>query len=315
MMKYSSNDLAIVIPTRNRPKKIFNLLESLLNQANVPKRIIVVASGENIEDIVMSFSNKLPVEYYHTELTGQLIQRAIAIEKLDLSTSLISLFDDDIVLESDALDQMILFWNNTEPETAGVAFNVVNNPEHKCSWIQKLLFFSVPEKGRVLRSGMSTASSPTSEDVKTQWLCGGATVWKLEILKGFPQNQIKAKWAIAEDLIYSYPIGKIYPLYVSSKSCVRHEHVFDYSVVSKDYFHGKVQTLWLFYFVESNDDLSSFLFILITATKIIGKLFHGFLTINNNKIKFCIGQFHGLVLGLNALVRSQDLKSLLIDEK
>ena len=74
-MKYSCNDIAIIIPTKDRPQKICNLLESIALQKTIPRRIIIVASGQNIEDTVSSFSNKLPVEYYHTDLYGQLIQR------------------------------------------------------------------------------------------------------------------------------------------------------------------------------------------------------------------------------------------------
>ncbi len=313
-MKYSCNDIAIIIPTKDRPQKICNLLESIALQKTIPRRIIIVASGQNIEDKVSSFSNKLPIEYYHTDLYGQLIQRNIAIDKLDQSTSLACFFDDDIVLEEGSLEHMISFWNKTDNHTAGVSFNVINNPEHKCSLIQRILYFSVPEQGKVLKSGMTTPTSPTNKDIRTQWLCGGATVWKQDIIKMFEHKQIKAKWAIAEDLIYSYPIGKKYPLYVSSKSCVRHEHVFDYAVSEKEYFHGKVQTLWWFYFVESNDDLSRTLFIFVTITKIIGRLFLGIIRLDNNRVKFSAGQLQGLVLFLNTLVRSQDLKSLLIDQ-
>lgn len=312
-MRYSCNDLAIIIPTKDRPKKILELLESIALQKNRAKRIIIVASGQNISDIVSSFSSRLSVEYYHTNLYGQLIQRNIAIDKLDQSTRLVCFFDDDLVLEEDALENMISFWNESDKDTAGVSFNVINNPEHKCSTIQRILNLSVPEQGKVLKSGMTTPCSPTEKDIRTQWLCGGATVWRQEIIKKYPQNKIKAKWAIAEDLVYSYPIGKKYPLYVSSKSCVRHEHVFDYVDSEREYFHGMVQTLWWFYFVESNEDLSRTLFIFVTITKIIGRSLLGILTSDKNRVKFSVGQSQGLFLSLKALLRGQDLMGLLID--
>ena len=53
-MKYSCNDIAIIIPTKDRPQKICNLLESIALQKTIPRRIIIVASGQNIEDKVLN---------------------------------------------------------------------------------------------------------------------------------------------------------------------------------------------------------------------------------------------------------------------
>ena len=85
-MKYSMDDMAVIIPTRNRPDKIFVLLESFLEQEFTPKRIIIIASGESIKNVINKFEKELNIEYFHTNLEGQLIQRAIGIDKIDEST-------------------------------------------------------------------------------------------------------------------------------------------------------------------------------------------------------------------------------------
>ena len=59
---YVSKDLAIIIPTKDRPKKVGLLLQSIQELDCEVGRVIVVASGQNIRDLVIEFSKILPVE-------------------------------------------------------------------------------------------------------------------------------------------------------------------------------------------------------------------------------------------------------------
>ena len=71
---YSGKDLAILVPTKDRLEKIHNLLESIAKQTIPCGRIIVVDSGESVKDVVMHFSDRLPVEYYECYPPGQIRQ-------------------------------------------------------------------------------------------------------------------------------------------------------------------------------------------------------------------------------------------------
>ena len=102
-MKYTSKDLAVIIPTKDRPKQMRKHLQSLLDQQCELGRIIVVASGKNIEDIVLGFNDQLHVEYYSSE-PGQIRQRNIGISKLDERTKLVACMDDDVTYNEDAVN-------------------------------------------------------------------------------------------------------------------------------------------------------------------------------------------------------------------
>ena len=71
---YVSKDLAFIIPTKDRPKELDRLLQSIKESDCEVGRIIIVASGQDISDVVTEFSKKLPVEYYSSE-PGQIKQR------------------------------------------------------------------------------------------------------------------------------------------------------------------------------------------------------------------------------------------------
>ena len=71
---YVSKDLVILIPTKDRPKEVGRLLQSIKELDCEVGRVIVVASGQDISDVVIEFSKILPVEYYSSE-SGQIKQR------------------------------------------------------------------------------------------------------------------------------------------------------------------------------------------------------------------------------------------------
>jgi glycosyltransferase involved in cell wall biosynthesis len=308
---YGGTDLAILVPTKDRPHKLRCLLESLAQQTEPCGRIIVIDGGESVRDTVMSFAGRLPVEYQACHPPGQIRQRNMGIALLDDSTPLVGSLDDDIVLLPTAVEHLIRFWNTRDHDTAGVSFNIVNLPAERHSWLTGLFGLTGPEQGRVLRSGRNTPILSVPSDLRTQWLCGGATVWKLHILRTFSNRERYAQWAMAEDLLFSYPIGKLYPLYVCADAKVRHEHVFDHKIPMKHKYYGRTETLWRFAFVESHKELSRAAFLWMQSATIVARLCKGVLCFQPRHIQFAIGQADGVACGLAALMRGDDVASLL----
>ena len=83
----------------------------------------------------------------------------------------------------------------------------------------------MPEPGKVMKSGNNTSISNVKESIRCEWLNGGGTVWRQDILKKYPHDEVKSSWAVCEDLIYSYPKSKKYPLYVCQNSKINIEDV------------------------------------------------------------------------------------------
>jgi glycosyltransferase involved in cell wall biosynthesis len=308
---YRSSDLAVLVPTKDRPHKLRSLLESLAEQSALCGRIIVIDGGESVRDAVMSFSDRLPVEHHSCDPPGQIRQRNMGIALLDDRTPLVATLDDDIVLLPTAVERMVRFWNACDPATAGVSFNIVNLPAEKHSWLTGLFGLTGPEQGRVLRSGRNTAILSVAADLRTEWLCGGATVWTQHILRTFIHRERYAQWAIAEDLLFSYPIGKLYPLYVCADAEACHEHVFDHKMPMKQRYYGRTETLWRFAFVESHEELSRGFFLWMQLGTMVARLLKGALSFKVRHIQFAAGQTEGVVSGLTALLRGTEVESLL----
>lgn len=308
---YKGQDVALIIPTKDRPEKMKHVLESIASQTMLCGRLIVVDGGQSVKDIVMGFVDRLPVEYYACHPPGQIRQRNMALSLLDGRTPLVGFLDDDIVLEPRALEAMITFWNEYEPDTAGVSFNIVNNPPYRHSWMRAVIGMSSPQQGRVLRSGYNVATSPVISNLKTQWLCGGATVWRQEILKKFTNKEVSSRWAICEDVIFSYPIGKKFLLYVCADAKVRHEHIYDHTAKMKYRYYGRTVTLWRLYFVESHAELSRIFFLWMLLGQITARCISGIISFRMSDIQYAVGQIEGATVGLSALLRGVNLLSLL----
>src|SRR5882724_9720026 len=157
-MSYTPAQLAIVVPTKDRPEKIRTLLDSLCRQTVRCGRIVIIDGGASVRDLILGYVDRLPIEHHVCSSPGQIRQRNIGIALLDAGTPLIACLDDDLVFETDAMERMVNFWNTCEADTAAVSFNVINVPPEPNSWVRRLFGIAGTEPGQVLSSGATTSN-------------------------------------------------------------------------------------------------------------------------------------------------------------
>lgn len=279
-------------------------------------RVIVVASGQDIEEIVISFKELLPVEYYRSE-PGQIRQRNLGISKLDERTKLVATMDDDVTYHEEAIIKMIEYWSSVKPDTGGVGFNMVNLPSNKHNWFLDLLGLSAPESGRVLKSGFNTTISNVDKDIQVEWLNGGATVWHQDLLMNNPHKELNIKWAVGEDLIFSYPLGKQYPLFICSDAEVEIEAVI-IDDQPKEFYTERGKSIYIMglYFIQQNKDLSLIHFMINKFLYLTALFVKGTLSINTNKYYTAIGIIKAFFSSKSVLLGFESvdiLKTKLID--
>jgi glycosyltransferase involved in cell wall biosynthesis len=227
MVMFAPKNLAIVVPTRNRSKNIHKLLASLLAQPDLPGLIIVVASGEQLDSVIEQDWKGLNILYLHTDVVGQVNQRNLGLEKA-FSYPLIACLDDDIELLPGSLNALLDFWN-THPEKdkiAAVGFNIQNLPSSRDSWLKRKLL-GIPETpGLILPCGVATPIANIEKNIKTQWVNGGTTVWRRDVLiESQNTYQLRGK-AYAEDVFFSYPLSKKYAFYIAVEARVLHHDLY-----------------------------------------------------------------------------------------
>jgi glycosyltransferase involved in cell wall biosynthesis len=310
---FVSTDLAIIIPTKDRPKEVRRLLKSILELDCKVGRIIIIASGQDIQDEVMPFVDCIPIKYFFGE-PGQIKQRNKGISLLDNSTKLVATIDDEVVFQNDSVSEMIKFWNSIEPETAGVGFNIINQQGHDYNWLKWRLGLSVPSPGKVMRSGKSTSIINVRTNIKTEWLNGGATVWQQKVLERNKNKEILSRWATCEDLIFSYPIGKRYPLYICKNSKIKILCLVDRKDESIELllYKGKTQFLWGLYFVSVNTELSYVKYILYNAVRLLSLTVNALRNIETkHNIFWAFGIIKGMFLCIPFIFNRKSIKEII----
>ncbi|MFH2058506.1 MAG: glycosyltransferase family A protein [Pseudomonadota bacterium] len=289
---YKNSDVALIVPTKDRPGKIKNLLVSLTEQ-NVDCLIIIVDGGKSVKDVVQLFEDRLNIEYFKSDIPGQIHQRNIGISKIKENIRLVGFIDDDIIFKKNALSEMLSFWNTVEETTAGISFNVITDSKESYSIFSK---FQPKKKGKVLRTGHNTPIINIDETIRSQWLAGGCTIWRKDIIFKFKQSPLKTRWAVGEDVRFSYPIGKKFPLYVCVNAKVEEDdHAYLKSHPISFYkYQGKKTTLAIFYFVSNHSELSKKLFVCSTILKVTIKMIISLLRLSKQNIAYTSGQIEAL---------------------
>ena len=96
---------SVVIPTKNRPKELFNSFKAILCQTRLPDQLIIVDQSmpsNVVEKKILSEAGKvnLVVNYIHDQKIDGLVKAknfAVSLNSCDY----ISFFDDDILVEKE----------------------------------------------------------------------------------------------------------------------------------------------------------------------------------------------------------------------
>ena len=312
------NKIAFVVPTKDREKDLRLMLSSLVCQTRIPDQIIVVDGSDPDIKFVINEFNELPIDYIREFPPSLSKQRNAGIEKLHSDITLAGYLDDDIVLESDAVENMLAFWDEADTGYGGAAFCITNakspagtgikqlffldSPERgkvlPSGWVSQLFCSESPESGKVLPSGWVSTSGNSNQIIDVDWLCGGVTVWRREVVDNYLYDEWFQGTGFMEDVDFSFNVRKKYKL-----TLVANAKVADYPhpILPERYILlGKWQIVNRLYFVRKYSDrglsitkawLSSFSVILLNLTL-------GLIRADTNRFRCALGNILGIGIAL-----------------
>jgi glycosyltransferase involved in cell wall biosynthesis len=255
-----SHKLALIIPTRNRPEILKKLLDSIQNQLHRPDQVIIVdGSDQSIKPQIKSYLGETTIHVccYPPSLTRQ---KNEGLLHLNDDITLVGYLDDDIELEPDAVQYLLEYWESKSEGLGGCSFNIINVPPKSIpiTFIRRLFAIEGSRPGEVLGSGFCTSTFPTDSNIETEWLCGGATVWRRELFCRYHFDEWFSGWAYHEDADFSYRISKHYRLVVIASAKVTHNPPLFNKAKLKQF--GMMSIINRYYFVAKNKELSVLLF-------------------------------------------------------
>lgn len=246
--------IGFIVPTMNRPKELNRLLQSLYKQTVAPSCIIIVDGSQHpINDQIVRHSG-IPLIYNHCYPPSLTKQRNVGIGLIPDDVDFIGYLDDDLLLLPDALEQMQAFIAKHGAGIGGASFNIVDEGIKDST-----LGFNLKRHLGVYSSGLGNISKGGSiipqinlaQNLRTDWLCGGATVWNCHVLKTHRFDEWYKGYALWEDIDFSFRVGKEWDFYVVAGAKVKHLHV-GRSDIQSMLKLGDLEVVDRFYFVKKH---------------------------------------------------------------
>lgn len=216
--------VAFVVPTRNRRADLGRMLSTLRDQTRRPDQVVVVDGGDadqTVEDVCREFP-ELAIDYVRVFPPSLARQRNAGIQVVRPDIAVAGYLDDDLVLELDAVDAMMRFWESASSSVGGASFNITNVPRPPFSKIKGWFGLDGPRPGMVLPSGYQTMICPVEETVQTDWLFGGATLWRRDVLAHYTYDEWFVGTGFMEDVDYSHAVRQQWELWVVADARLQH---------------------------------------------------------------------------------------------
>ena len=204
--------IGILIPTRNRPIQIIRILESLSANYLENLEVVVVSSGERIDDCIEPFKLRMNLTYIHTDQAGQIHQKKIGLTKFTKLVKWVIFLDDDLLVPSNFISQFNKQTSELPENIIGIGMNLgFTGKQITSKAFGKILskfFLLSGEYGEIKRSGHACSYMLAKSIIKTQWL-SGASAWRFDFASLYDSIHPFSKYAAYEDVIYSFGMSKL----------------------------------------------------------------------------------------------------------
>ena len=308
--KINASSVAIVCPTKDQPIKIERLLTCIQNLNVKPAQVLIANGGNNLKTIVSGFKKNMNVICLNCPEVGQILQRNYAHQHLNDQIEVVMHIDDDITFDPDFMDCFLVSWNkevrSEGKPLAGMSFNVVDAPNFKNSIFRRFFWLTVEPVGQVSKAGYASPFSPSKKDHDVSWLTGGTTAWARAVLQENPHPlSFPTRWAVCEDLIFSYPLRRDYRLLAVHNVKCFHNETYSNMCFKKGIFYGKSSAIMRYHFTRQHAELKTWAYIWMTIGVLLGHFVRG-LMYHPGHLGLFVGGISGLSQAIYASITNTD---------
>jgi len=254
-------DFSILIATKDRPESVRKLLTSLERSTIKPTSLVIISSGLPIDDVIFEFDSRFAIDYFHSEVTGQVNQKKIGITKLRKGIPWVVFLDDDLIVAPDAFEkafETLSLYNKPDDGIVGIGLGLTPTSRlNRSSRTQKFLglafLLSSSTPGKVLGSGQGVSYLESTAPIFTEWL-NGASIWSIQSTVDYSTSVPSSRYAACEDLVFSYQQSKKGKLLFAPEA-----KIYFQDTEPNDYNRSQAiisGAAWRYYFVKSNPELS-----------------------------------------------------------
>jgi GT2 family glycosyltransferase len=218
----STHRIAYVVPTKDRPEDLRVLLASLAYQTVQPHQVIIVdGSDPDIRHICDEFP-EVALTYVRCFPPSLAKQRNAGMAALAVDITIAGYLDDDLELDPDATERMLAFWQSASADIGGAALAIRNQPSIQNTLLLRLFGMTGARPGKMLPSAFPVPLPYLTETTETDWLYGGATLWRRSVIEAYSYDEWFVGHGYMEDIDYSYRVRQDFRLFVIGDSRCMH---------------------------------------------------------------------------------------------
>jgi len=254
--------IAILICTRNRPKQLDALLQSISRLEQKPDQVVISSSGADVSNVISNYLGNINLSYVQTDLYGQIRQKMLGIAAIEESIEWTIFLDDDVLLPTSILgelENLIEFRSlQSSQSLLGIGFRTPSTAHliragSAKKLVARIFFLDSQIPGDVLMSGHPVPYVNSNHSINTKWL-NGISAWKSSSLRFYGSDFLESRYSAFEDVIFSYSQGKLGDLIYASNIEVKFQS--DQTTNLSDTSIFKAASFWRLKFILSNPEFS-----------------------------------------------------------
>lgn len=234
LVKMANPKVSVVMCTRNRLPILVRFCESLYAQSLLPNEFVIVDSSDKPASGFQLYNNQVvgtkpssvKIKYYHTA-PGLTFQRNFGVKHS--TGDVIFFFDDDIVLESEFISEIMRVFESDPSYYGGVGtMTNYDNP----TFVRKVKesfrgFWGVQRSygdGKFYLSGFPKFPYGTNQFLDTDILGGGLTAYRREVFDYFSFDENVTGYSYMEDVDFSRRVTYQFRCFYQPLSRCDHRH-------------------------------------------------------------------------------------------
>jgi len=290
---------SLIVPTKDRTKKVINLLNQITEKNIFFSEIIIVdSSNEKNKKELIDFISGKKIKLISSKPSISL-QRNLGLKNSNLLNEFIMFCDDDIVFKNQAFQEMDKGINKYI-DVAAFSFNL-DSPikdnfleKIKRSYIVNKIGIYSDQPGKVLRNGWQTKFINVDKDLEVQWLSTQAVIYRRKKIDTLKFDENLGQYSYLEDFDFSFMLSKKSKLMVISLAKYNHPNFIE----RKDFNFGKLEIINRYYLVKKHN-FNKFNFFFSAIIKIIINFFEIF------RGKFLFNKILGNICALYICLRKK----------
>jgi len=222
--------ISVLIPTKDRISDICQCLDSIARQSLLPHEVIIIDSSEKayldsvLKEKIPAIMPLVKLVYVKASLSEA---RNIGVRRS--SGDILFFFDDDVVLDTDYIKQVMnVFTNDREGRIGGVMGDIINvnrDLTSLASVMRRLFFWDHFGDGKFLPSGLPTYVHGHEKITQTEFLSGCMSAYRRKVMKEFAFDENLGRlsgYCYLEDADMSYRVSRKYTLIYTPLAKLEH---------------------------------------------------------------------------------------------